>query len=146
MRIFSIIFFDVFFDFFWGFVNLLLEASIEIDAEVQLSEVTHQLTEEMATMDPFGNGNPEPSLAVKGARVADKMLVGRDGTHLKLWVTDETHTYECIGFGMSRDYQWLRDSERVDLCFSPEINEYQGSRTLQLRLKALRPAEGGPSA
>ncbi|HJN18010.1 MAG TPA: single-stranded-DNA-specific exonuclease RecJ [Armatimonadota bacterium] len=123
-----------------------LEASIEIDAEVQLSEVTHQLTEEMATMDPFGNGNPEPSLAVKGARVADKMLVGRDGTHLKLWVTDETHTYECIGFGMSRDYQWLRDSERVDLCFSPEINEYQGSRTLQLRLKALRPAEGGPSA
>ena len=117
-----------------------MEPGIEIDAEVELSEVTAQLTEEMATMDPFGNGNPEPSLSTTGARVVDKMLVGRDGTHLKLWVTDEEYTYECIGFGMSRDYQWLRDTERVDLCFSPEINEYRGARTLQLRLKALRPA------
>ena len=119
-----------------------LRPALEVDAEVALPEVTAKLAAELEGMEPFGNGNPEPLLTTRGARMTDLTTVGRDGTHLKLWVTDEQYTYECIGFGMAREQQRLAGVERVDLCFTPEIDEFNGARRLQLRLRAVRPAEG----
>jgi len=113
---------------------------LEVDAEVRLAEVTPELVAELERMEPFGHGNPEPLLAASGVRVVDRTLVGRDAQHLKLWVTDERDTYECIGFGMAREGRALWSADRVDLCFAPQINDFQGYRTLQLRLHAARPA------
>ncbi len=115
--------------------------SVGIDAEVRLAEVTPELVAELEQMEPFGQGNREPLLAAKDARVVDRTLVGKDAQHLKLWVTDEAHTYECIGFGMARDEELLRGGDRVDLCFAPQMNDFNGYRTLQLRLHALRAAQ-----
>lgn len=116
--------------------------TLNIDAEVRLSEVTEELIAELERMEPYGHGNPEPLLAARGARVVDRTLVGKDAQHLKLWVTDETHTYEAIGFGMAPDEELLRGAERIDLCFAPQVNDFNGYRTLQLRLHALRAASG----
>ncbi|MBM3497477.1 MAG: single-stranded-DNA-specific exonuclease RecJ [Armatimonadetes bacterium] len=114
--------------------------SLGIDAVTELGEVTPELVEELERMEPFGHGNPEPRLAVKGARVVDRTLVGRDARHLKLWVTDGAQTHECIGFGLAQEEEALRGTQRVDLCFAPQMNEFNGYRTLQLRLHALRAA------
>jgi len=119
-----------------------LQPRLEIDAGVELSEVTGELAQELTRMEPFGNGNPEPALAVFGAQVVDRTIVGRDGQHLKVWVTDGNYRYECIGFGLSREAAWLSRGEAVDLCFMPQINDFGGSRTLQLRLHAVRRAIG----
>jgi single-stranded-DNA-specific exonuclease len=121
-----------------------LSPSLPIEAQVQLSEVTPDLVAELERMEPFGQGNPEPLLAVTGARVVDRTLVGRDAQHLKLWVTDEQHTYECIGFGMARLEPELRQAERVDLCFAPQMNDFEGYRTLQFRLHAARSSSAVP--
>ncbi len=119
-----------------------LEPRLEIDAQVALSEVTGELAHELTRMEPFGNGNPEPVLATFGAQVVDKTVVGRDAQHLKLWVTDGGCTYECIGFGMAREAPRLSRGDSLDLCFLPQINDFDGSRSLQLRLHAVRRATG----
>jgi len=119
-----------------------LEPRLEIDAEVGLSEVTGELALELARMEPFGNGNPEPALATLGVRIVDSTVVGREAQHLKLWVTDGGYTYECIGFGMAREASWVTRGDSVDLCFIPQINDFDGSRSLQLRLHAVRQGTG----
>lgn len=115
---------------------------LEIDMAVRLSEVTWDLVLELGTMEPFGNGNPEPCFAAFGARIADWAVVGRDNQHLKIWVADDRDTYECIGFGMGGEKSWLARSDRVDLCFIPQFNDFDGSRIVQLRLHAIRAAGG----
>jgi single-stranded-DNA-specific exonuclease len=113
---------------------------VDIDAAVQLAEVTPELVAELERMEPFGQGNREPLFAASGVRVVDRTLVGKDAQHLKLWVTDEQYTYECIGFGMARDERKVEHADRLDICFAPQMNDFQGYRTLQLRLHALRPS------
>ncbi len=117
-----------------------LQPCLDIDMAVSLTEVTWDLVSELGAMEPYGNGNPEPTFAAFGARVADWTVVGRDNQHLKMWVTDEECTYECIGFGMAREQSWLGRADRVDLCFIPQFNDFDGSRIVQLRLHAIRPA------
>jgi single-stranded-DNA-specific exonuclease len=119
-----------------------LRPCLEIDMAVRLSEVTQELVSELEAMEPFGNGNPEPRFAAFGAKVADWTVVGRDNQHLKMWLAAEQGTQECIGFGMAREADWLARAEGVDLCFVPQINDFSGSRILQLRLHAIRPARG----
>jgi single-stranded-DNA-specific exonuclease len=121
-----------------------LGPALDIDAEVQLAEVNLDLVGEIERMEPFGCDNSEPCLAVRDVRVTDRTLVGRDGQHLKLWVTEGQDTYECIGFGLGRLADGLRGVERVDLCFSPQINDFQGYRTLQLRLQAVKASAPAP--
>lgn len=118
-----------------------LRPVLAIDAEVQLPEITLPLVAELGQMEPFGHGNPEPLLAARRVKVLNHMLVGRESQHLKLWVTDGNQTYECIGFGMAREADRLQGTDRVDICFFPEVNEFEGCRTLQLRLHALKPSE-----
>jgi single-stranded-DNA-specific exonuclease len=117
-----------------------IQPCLDIDMAVSLREVTWDLVAELEAMEPFGNGNPEPTFAAFGARVADWTVVGRDNQHLKMWVADEQSTYECIGFGMAREESWLARADHVDLCFIPQFNDFDGSRILQLRLHAIRPA------
>jgi len=117
-----------------------LRPCLDIDLQIQLSEVTEELVAELEAMEPFGNGNPEPTFAVFGAAIRDRATVGRDNQHLKLWVTDGPRIHECIGFGMAREEQWLSRAETADLCFIPQINDFDGSRSVQLRLHAVRPA------
>ena len=44
-----------------------LQPVLEIDANIRLSEVTHELVEEFSLLEPFGFGNPEPLAGAKGA-------------------------------------------------------------------------------
>ena len=55
---------------------------VDIDAEVSLSEVSHQLLRELDQLNPFGMGNPEPLLSSIGVKVLQKKIVGDN--HLKL--------------------------------------------------------------
>ena len=44
-----------------------LQPVLEIDANIRLSEVTHELVQEFSLLEPFGFGNPEPLIGAEGA-------------------------------------------------------------------------------
>jgi single-stranded-DNA-specific exonuclease len=68
--------------------------------------------------------------------------------HLKMKLRQKAHSLEAIGFDMAAAYDTLLlngepdnlASTTVDAVFTPFINEWEGSRYLQLNLKALRPS------
>jgi single-stranded-DNA-specific exonuclease len=108
---------------------------LTIDAEVEPGEVTRELALELKRLEPFGMGNPEPLLLLRGMTVVERRTVGEG--HLRLRLARDGCTFGAIAFNLA-----VREtSGLIDIAFFPELNEWNGSTTLQLRVKDLRPAE-----
>ncbi len=112
--------------------------SLEIDADISLSEVTHSLVRELAMLEPLGYGNPEPLFGSRGLEVVNPRIVGKN--HLKMKLRKSSHSVDTIGFDMGTVFEDLAFPSRLDVVFTPGINEWNGSRYLQIVLKAFRPA------
>jgi single-stranded-DNA-specific exonuclease len=109
--------------------------NLDIDAEVFPADITKELALELKRLEPFGAGNPEPVLMMRGMTVVERRVVG-DG-HVRLRVTRDNRTFTAIAFRMAE-----REIPRqIDIAFFPEINEWKGSSSVQLRVKDLRPSE-----
>jgi single-stranded-DNA-specific exonuclease len=106
-----------------------------IDADVCPSEVNLALAHELCRMEPFGAGNPEPTLMMRGVVAVERRNIG-DG-HLKLRVSSEGSVFNAIAFRQAD----CQTDGLLDMAFFPEINRWKNSETLQLRIKALRRAE-----
>ncbi|HIJ86455.1 MAG TPA: single-stranded-DNA-specific exonuclease RecJ [Desulfuromonadales bacterium] len=108
---------------------------LDIDAEVQPSGIDAGLLEELQRLEPFGAGNPEPTLLLRGVTAVERRIVG-DG-HLKLRVSAGGKVFTAIAF---RQGSCPTDG-LLDIAFFPESNSWNNTTTLQLRIKAIRTAE-----
>jgi len=116
-----------------------LRPTLEIDAEVRLSDISERLIEELDLLIPFGPGNPPPVFSSQNAYLRDEpRRIARSG--LKMWVTDEKTTCEAIKFSAG-DLGMPAKGERINLVYSPSINTWQGLTSLQLDLKDFRIGE-----
>ena len=117
--------------------------TLQVDAEVQLSEITATLIKEIGTLHPFGAGNPEPTFAVKGLEVMNSRTVGEK--HLKMMVRQgRSMPFDSIGFGMkSLIDRGIPAGTPVDLAFMPEFNHWNGYDRIQLRIRDLRVSDRG---
>jgi single-stranded-DNA-specific exonuclease len=115
-----------------------LISTVEIDAETSLQEMTLETLGHLKTMAPFGPGNPEPLLLTRSAQVVESRIV-RD-KHLKMKVKQDGAVAEAIGFGLSENHPL--QGKTVNLVFTPEIDRWQGSEKVQLKLIDLELADG----
>jgi single-stranded-DNA-specific exonuclease len=111
---------------------------IEIDATVDLADVTFDLVRELDMLEPFGFSNSAPLLGSKGLEVIYPKIV--KDLHLKMKLRQKNLSLDAIGFDMSDCYQRLGASPTVDAVFTPCVNVWEGNTSLQLNLKALRPS------
>lgn len=117
---------------------LLPRADVEID---DFSEIDEELVENLAKMEPFGNGNPEPVLKIATANVLSVRRMGTDGQHVKLALRDKNGTVlQMLAFNAPEEF--FRDpGDEVAAWFQPTINEWQGVRTVEGRLLHVSSAE-----
>ena len=114
--------------------------------KVKLEEVDETLVADLARLEPFGPGNPEPIFAVEQLQVVEVRAVGKDQKHLKLYLSDGQRTVEAIGFGMAgkagkpREGNEPREGQKLDVCFVPAVDDYWGRPQVQLRLVGWRPS------
>lgn len=118
-----------------------LTPELRIDAELQPSELTMELALLCASLAPFGMGNPEPVFMLSGMRVEDERILKEQ--HLKLKLSAGGASFEAIGFNMAAH---RKESSLVDIVFSLDINEWNGRKRLQLKLKGIRESEAGDGA
>ncbi len=114
--------------------KLLPQADITI---VDLSGVTEELVEQLSSLEPFGNGNPEPVLRLGDALVTNVRRMGADAQHLKIQVQDiNSLRLELLAFNAPE--QWfIEPGERINVWFEPNINEWNGNKTVEGRLVRL---------
>lgn len=111
----------------------LLKPKIEIDMEIPLNFLSNKLIYEIEGLSPFGPWNPRPLLSSRSLHLKSlPQRIGKDG--FKIWVTDQKHTCEAVGFGMANSHLPRINSGRVDLVYSPEINNWGGLSSIQLNL------------
>lgn len=115
-----------------------LSPSLEIDADVALSDVTHALATEFERLEPFGPGNPEPLLGSRSLDVINPKIVGNN--HLKMRLRGDRAAIDSIAFDMGAEFGQMEAPEKIDAVYTPSVNEWKGSRYLQLVVKALRPS------
>ncbi len=115
-----------------------LQSVLQIDADIDLSEVTHALVQEFSLLEPFGFCNPEPFMGAKALEVVSPRIAGNK--HLKMRLKRGPLSLDAIGFAMGGLLGELHDPAVVDAVFTPEINDWNGGRHLQLILRAVRPS------
>ncbi len=115
-----------------------LQPPLRLDAEVGLDEMTLELLGELACLKPAGQGNPPVQFCARSVthqRPLQRM--GAEKQHVKLWVTDGAVTHEAV---------WWNGGDqslpvgKFDLAFAPQVNEYNGRRTVQLKMLDWRAA------
>ena len=114
---------------------------IDIDLEMSIEDInmkTYRIIDQMA---PFGPSNNRPIFILKGTiDNGAGRLIGQDKSHLKLAITDSANskTLDGIGFGISTHFSLIQNKQIFDICFVMDLNEWNGTTKLQLRLKDLR--------
>ena len=110
---------------------LLPRADVEID---DFSEINEELVENLAKMEPFGNGNPEPVVKITTAIVLSVRRMGADGQHVKLALRDKNgKVLQVLAFNAPEEF-FREPGDEVAAWFQPIINEWQGARTVEGRL------------
>ena len=108
---------------------------VDVDAIVSLDDIDWKFVELMERMSPFGIGNSTPSFVSRGVQVIAAEPVGKTGKHLRLTVVSEEQTIrQCIGFGFGARSSELVMGDIIDIAFEVGINEWNGSREIQLSL------------
>ena len=108
-----------------------LTPEINLDAVVTLDEVSSRLISEIGSFAPFGQSNREPLLCLSDAQIVGTEVVCT--RHLRLKVKHGSCSRSAIGFGLA-DLHPMR-GDGYGIAFSPYIDEWQGSRSLRLRVK-----------
>lgn len=115
--------------------------TIDIDAQVALSEIDGRLLRTMDQLEPFGHGHPAPVFCTFGAEIAPRSLRELRGGHLRFTARHAGTALTAIGFNFTARFDSMHDiPSHVDIAFSPQFNTWNGNTTIQLVLKDIRPA------
>jgi single-stranded-DNA-specific exonuclease len=115
-----------------------LQPCLRLDQEIKLSDLTLDHLSELEKLSPFGQGNPCVQLAVRNVTLRHPpQRIGKEKQHARLWITDGRSTHQAICWGAA-DNQLPAGT--FDLAFEPQINEYNDSRSVQLKVLDWRPA------
>lgn len=103
------------------------------------SDVHEDLLNELAALEPFGSGNPEPVIKAMGLLVTNQRRMGANAQHVKLELRDARSTsLQFLAFNAPEHF-FVEPGEYVTVWFQPTINEWQGRRTVEGRLLHLEP-------
>lgn len=109
---------------------------ITADAEVELPQITPKFFRILKQMEPFGPGNMRPVLMCRNLQHRySPRKVGNN--HLKMAVTGGGIVMDAIAFNFGERFEEVRNAESLAMAFSLEENEWNGSRSLQLKVKGM---------
>lgn len=116
-----------------------------IDYEIEAHELSVKLAEDLQQLEPTGRGFQQPVFMVSDCLVSKANFIGGNKKTLKLTLISGTTTLNAIGFNMADAYQEIeavngQEQLYLDIAFTPSVNEWQGRKSFQAKLKAIRPS------
>ena len=123
-----------------AFKKETMERPLRLDAEVGLEEMTMECLTHLGRLKPVGQGNPVAQfLARNVCHQRPLQRVGADKQHVKMWVTDGAAAQEGVWWSAGNESLPVG---QFDLAFAPVVNEYNGRRSVQLKVLDWRTANG----
>ncbi|WP_115122983.1 single-stranded-DNA-specific exonuclease RecJ [Marinirhabdus gelatinilytica] len=119
----------------------LLKPELELDAEIDLADITPKFYRILKQFAPFGPGNRRPVFMSQHLKdVGLGKCVGEDKSHLRVVVKQgNSAQFTGIGFGMAAKQGIACKGQPFKAAYVIDENEWQGHVSLQLRLKDIKP-------
>jgi single-stranded-DNA-specific exonuclease len=108
-----------------------------IDAQCTLAEVDGSLISQFEMLAPFGSMNPEPVLYSRQVQVSSLSVAGN--RHLRMRVSGDGVSRNSIWFGKG-DFLGRISNPLHDIIFTPQMNNWNGSSTIQLKIRDMAAA------
>lgn len=126
--------------------DLNIRPILEIDAQIDLEDVTWELYDLLEKFKPFGQKNQKPTYLAKAVTVVAIEPVGKDGKHGRIMIRHKTpRIRKAIGWHLCNtnngSINWckaLKAGDIIDLLFDISLNEWNGNREIQLTIRDLR--------
>lgn len=104
------------------------------DVTTDFASVTDELIGLLDTLEPFGNGNPQPVLRSEHVLVTGLRRMGTDAQHVKLELQDgASRKLQMLAFNAPASF-FVEPGEYVTVWYQPDVNEWMGRRTIEGRL------------
>ncbi len=115
----------------------LLIPEIIIDAEINFTEIKESFYEILKQMEPFGPENMHPVFIAKAVTETGYSKILKE-LHVRFAVKQNNITLNGIGFNMSNKFPLLCLKKPLDIVFTIDENEWNGNKTLQLKVIDIR--------
>lgn len=118
---------------------------IFVDAELSPGEINIDYYNLLNRFQPYGPENTAPVFVSKNVYdTGNGKMVGQSGEHLKLEICHESSgvtLFPAIAFGQAHRWDYIRANKPFDICYTLEMNDFRGFRSLQLNIRDIRPSE-----
>ena len=112
--------------------------TLDIEAEVELSDMNWKMYKILQCLEPFGPGNERPLFLCRHLINNRSTRSVSDGRHLHLDLTDRVVAMDGIAFGEGDKAEHLQNGRSIDICFYLEENTYRGRSTLQMNAQDIK--------
>lgn len=117
---------------------------IEIDAGIRLRDITPRFYNLIDQFKPFGPGNMRPVFVSE--KVFDSgigKIVGKENDHLRSVLIEKNNqrNYPGIAFKQADKFEIISSNEPFDVCYVIDENHFNGTTSLQLKIKDIRKFE-----
>ena len=112
--------------------------TLDIEAEVELSDMNWKMYKILQCLEPFGPGNERPLFLCRNLINNRNTRAVSEGRHLHLDLTDRIVAMDGIAFGQGEKAEHLQNGKSIDICFYLEENSYRGRTTLQMNAQDIK--------
>ena len=117
-----------------------LQPTLQIEAELQLGDITKSFYNVLRHLEPFGPGNPRPLFVSRYLiNHRDTRAVGKEREHLRLDVTDRVNAITGIAFGRADMAEYIQNGNAVDICYELNENTFNHYTTIQMMVQDIQP-------
>jgi len=118
---------------------------VSIDTELAFNEINEEFFKIMSQFQPFGPENMSPIFVSRNVfDTGSGKMVGSSGEHLKLDLCQDSLSVKsipAIAFNQADHFEYIKDGNPFDICYSIEMNEFRGNRNLQINIRDIRTPE-----
>lgn len=112
---------------------------LSIDCRLNPANLSTEITDSLAVLEPFGAQNPVPVFGLFQMTVAAVKPVG-GGKHLRVTLVRDTAAVNAMWFGVTEQSFPFMRGDTVDVAVKTELNEFRGKVSLAVHIKDMRPA------
>ncbi|MDB5162532.1 MAG: recJ [Candidatus Saccharibacteria bacterium] len=104
------------------------------DSEAELEDLHEGLLNQLATLEPYGSGNPQPVVRLNDVLVTNVRRMGDSNQHVKLTLKNAAgKTIDTLAFGAPKHF-FVEPGTRVHVWCTVELNEWNGNRSVEGKL------------
>lgn len=110
---------------------------LQLDAKLNPARLGPDLADEIALLEPFGQGNPQPVFALQGMTLAAVTPLS-ENRHQRLTLDRNGTRLTAMAFHTAKEDIPFAPGDVMDLAVTVEANEYMGRRGVTLKVKGMK--------